>query len=255
MRDVREAVRCLFLHPNTPVFISRQLIQFLVTSNPTPAYVSRVQAVFVNNGSGVRGDLGAVVQAILLDPEARDPRWSMGDADFGKLKEPVIRAMHLARVGGMARRPDAVWWNWGDFFEAMKQEVMYSPSVFNFYRPDYRAPGLLSAKNLSGPVFQITDSSTSISVPNLYWEFIHNGLTPSNDVTYPLDFAAEQSMAGNPAALVDRLNLLFCAGRMSAGSRAVILSAVEEIPATDPRSRVHLAVYLCLTAPEGAVQR
>ncbi|MDB6072284.1 MAG: hypothetical protein JWL81_3455 [Verrucomicrobiales bacterium] len=255
MRDVREAVRCLFLHPNTPVFISRQLIQFLVTSNPTPAYVSRVQAVFVNNGSGVRGDLGAVVKAILLDPEARDPRWSMGDPDFGKLKEPLIRSLHLARVGGMGRRPGAVWWNWGDFFEAMKQEVMYSPSVFNFYRPDYRAPGLLSEKNLSGPVFQITDSSTSISVPNLYWEFIHNGLTPSHDVTYPLDFAAEQSMAGNPAALVDRLNLLFCAGRMSAGSRAVILSAVEEIPATDPRSRVHLAVYLCLTAPEGAVQR
>lgn len=255
MLDIREAVRCLFRHPNTPVFISRQLIQFLVTSNPSPAYVARVQAVFVNNGNGVRGDLGAVVQAILLDPEARDPRWSMGDADFGKLKEPVIRAMHLARVGGMARRPDAVWWNWGDFFETMKQEVMYSPSVFNFYRPDYRAPGLLSAKNLSGPVFQITDSSTAISVPNLYWEFIHNGLTPSYDVTYPLDFSAEQSMAGNPEALVDRLNLLFCAGRMSAASRAVILAAVEEIPAADRRSRVHLAVYLCLTAPEGAVQR
>jgi uncharacterized protein (DUF1800 family) len=255
VQDVRDAVKSLFDHPNTPVFVSRQLIQFLVSSNPGPAYVQRIQGVFVNNGSGVRGDLAAVVKAILLDPEARDPRWSMGDSAFGKLREPVIRTMHLARVGGLARVDSPVWWNWGEFYDAMKQEPLYSPSVFNFYRPDYRAPGLLSQLNLSGPVFQITDSYSAISVPNRMWDFVQQGISSSNGIRYPLDFAAEQSLAATPDLLLDRLNLLFCTGRLSAATRAIIIDAVDDLPATDARSRVHLAIYLCLTVPEGAVQR
>ena len=255
LQDVRDAVKGLFHHPNTPIFMSRQLIQFLVTSNPSPGYVSRIQSVFVNNGSGVRGDLAAVVRALLLDPEARDPRWSLGDAAFGKLREPVIRTMHLARIGGLASVPAPVWWNWGEFYDAMKQEPLYSPSVFNFYRPDYRAPGLLSQLNLSGPVFQITDSYSAISVPNQLWDFLQRGIGSSNGIAYPFDFAAEQALAATPERLLDRLNLLLCAGRLSAASRAIILDAVDEIPAADARSRTHLAIYLCLTAPEGAVQR
>lgn len=255
MQDVRDAVKCLFQHSNTPVFISRQLIQFLVTSNPSPAYVSRIQGVFVNNGSGVRGDLAAVIRAILLDPEARDPRWSIADPDFGKLREPVIRTMHLARLGGLARLQAPVWWNWGDFYDAMKQEVLLSPSVFNFYRPDYQAPGLLSQRNLTGPVFQITDSYSAISVPNKLWEFLHQGMSPSYGTTYSLDFPEELPLAATPERLVDRMNLLLCAGRLSAVSRAVILNAVNDMPAAQTRARVHLAVYLCLTAPEGAIQR
>lgn len=255
LQDVRDAVKSLFDHPNTPVFISRQLIQFLVTSNPSPACVQRIQAVFADNGSGVRGDLGAVVKAILLDQEARDPRWSLGNVAFGKLREPVIRTMHLARVGGLARLQAPVWWNWGEFYDAMKQEPLYSPSVFNFYRPDYRAPGLLTQLGLSGPVFQITDSYSAISVPNTLWDFIQGGMRSSNGIRYPLDFAAEVALAGNPELLLDRLNLLFCAGRLSAATRAIIIDAVDDLPATDARSRVHLAVYLCLTVPEGAIQR
>ncbi len=255
LQDVRDAIQCLFQHPNTPVFVSRQLIQFLVTSNPSPAYVQRVQTVFTNNGHGVRGDMAAIIRAILMDPEARDPRWSLADPDFGKLREPVIRTMHLARAGGLARLPAPVWWNWGDFFDAMKQEVLFSPSVFNFYRPDYKAPGLLSQKNLNGPVFQITDSYSAISLPNKLWDFIHSGMSPNYPRTYPLDFPEEITLAGHPTQLLDRLNLVLCAGRLSATTRATILSAIEELPATEARARVHLAVYLCLTAPEGAIQR
>lgn len=254
-QDIRDALKSLLDHPNTPVFVSRQLIQFLVTSNPSPAYVQRVQSVFVNNGSGVRGDLGAVVRAILMDEEARDPRWSQAAPAHGKLREPVLRIMHLVRAGGLARVQDAVWWNWGEFPESTRQEPLYSPSVFNFYRPDYRAPGLLTQQGLDGPVFQITDSYSAISLPNLIWQIMQTGLRSSNGITYPLDFADETALASSPELLVDRVNLLFCAGRMTAATHAVILDAVDDIPATQARSRAHLAVYLAVCSPDGAVQR
>src|SRR5262249_14707700 len=145
-------------------------IQFLVTDNPSPAYVQRVSAAFGDNGSGVRGDMGAVVKAILLDEEAREARYAANRTDYGRLKEPVVRTMAMARAFGMREVPNLVWWDWGDFYEAARQAPTYSPSVFNFYRPDYRAPGLLTQNNLAGPVFQITDSYSAIAFPNKMWE-------------------------------------------------------------------------------------
>ncbi len=254
VRDVRDAVRHLFEHPNTAVFVGRQLIQFLVTDNPSPAFVQRIASTFADNGNGVRGDLAAVMQAILLDEEARDPRFSEAAAQ-GRLKEPVIRTMALARAFGMKEVPDLLWWDWGDFFNASRQEPTYSPSVFNFYRPDYRAPGLLTQRNLAGPVFQITDSFSSISFPNRLWQIMGEGFAQWRTYSFPLDLSHEKQLAGTPERLVDHLNLLFCAGKMRPSTRTLILNAINQIPADQTASRAQVAAYLCLVCPEGAVMK
>lgn len=254
LRDVRDAVRHLFIQPNTAVFVSRQLIQFLVTDNPSPAYVQRISAIFTDNGNGVRGDLKAVVKGILLDDEARDPRFT-DRPTVGRLKEPVIRAMALARAFGLKDVPDLLWWDWGDFFNASRQEPTYSPSVFNFYRPDYRAPGLLTQNHLAGPVFQITDSYSSISFPNRLWQLVGEGFSLWETYRFPLDLSRERELATTPERLVDHLNLLFCAGKMKPTTRDLILQAIEDIPAEQSGARAQVAVYLVLVCPEGAVMK
>lgn len=254
MRDVADALRHLFAHPNGGPFIGRQLIQFLVTDNPSPAYIQRIATVYADNGSGVRGDLGAVVRAILLDEEARDPR-PAGAPSFGRLREPVIRAMALGRAFGMKNTPNLLWWDWGDFFATARQAPMNSPSVFNFYRPDYRAPGLLTQNNLAGPVFQITDSYSAISFPNQLWSLIERGFSLYDIYRFPLDLSSATALAGTPELLADHLNVLFCSGQMSAASRAILLNAINQIPATEAEARARVAVYLATVAPEGAVQK
>ncbi len=254
LRDVRDAIHHLFEHPNTPVFVGRQLIQFLVTDNPSPAYVRRVGAVFANNSSGVRGDLAAVVRAILLDEEARAPV-GVQASSFGRLKEPVIRAMAMARVFGMKEVPDLLWWDWGDFMNESRQAPTNSPSVFNFYRPEYRAPGLPTQNNLATPVFQITDSYSSISFPNRLWLMLEQGFNLWDTYRFPMDLARESALAAQPGRLMDHFNLLFCAGQMKASTRALILNAINQIPADQPVARARVAAYLALTCPEGAVMR
>ena len=254
-RDVDDALDYLFNHPNVGPFIGKQLIQFLVTSNPSPAYVARVAAVFSNNGSGKRGDLGAVVRAILLDVEARDVRWSHGSASFGRLKDPVQRAMSLARAGRLGRYPAVSWWDYGDFYESALQSPGYSPSVFNFYRPDYRSPGLLTENQLAAPAFQITNSYTSISFVNRLWQNTVSGLRLYDNYAFLPDYRDLLEVAGNSPLLVDRANLLFCGGMMSAATRSTILNTLSQISAADPLQRVQLTVFLASACPEGAVQR
>ena len=253
-RDVRDAVRGLFEHSNTAPFVCRQLIQFLVTDNPAPAYVARVAAVFVNNGSGVRGDLTAVVRAILLDQEARGAVPAAG-GHFGRLKEPVIRTMAMARAFGLTAQPDLLWWDWGDFLSAAKQEPTNSPSVFNFYRPDYRAPGLLTQSALAGPVFQITDSYSAIAFPNEIWSLIESGFSQWQSYSFPLNLSHETALAATPEKLVDHLNTLICAGGMKLGTRNLILAGLQQIPVDQAETRARLAVYLTLTCPEGAIMK
>lgn len=253
MQDIRDAVDSLFRHPNTPPFVCRQLIQFLVTDNPSPAYIRRVQDVFVNDGSGQRGNLGAVIKAILLDPEARLHPTS---DSFGKVREPVIRTMHMGRLFKLAEaHPDFVWWNWTDtYYGSSKQEPMNSPSVFNFYTPVYQAPGEIRNGGLVSPGFQIVDTFSSISFPNLMWEYLHRGFRSSYEWWYPLDYSATLPLAENPAALVDHVDLLVCAGTMTARTRSILLDAVSD-PALAPKERVALAVWTAMTCPEGTVQR
>ncbi|MBL9146821.1 MAG: DUF1800 family protein [Verrucomicrobiaceae bacterium] len=255
MKDIQDAIRHLFEHPNTGVFIGKQLIQFLVTDNPSPAYIQRVASVFDNNGSGVRGDLAAVVKAILLDVEARNPATPMHDASYGRLKEPVIRAMSLGRAFGLRNAPNLLWWNWSSFYEASRQEPGYSPSVFNFYRPDYKAPGLLTSNQKNGPVFQITDSFSSIAFPNKLWELVKEGFWQWHEYQFPLDLSREVVLATTPEKLVDHLNLLCCAGQMSASSRTLMVNAINTVPVTDLEARARVGLYLAIVCPEGAVMK
>src|SRR5262245_57875179 len=247
IHDIDDGLRNLFDHPNTPPFLARQLIQFLVTSNPSSNYVARAAAKFINNGAGKRGDLGAVVKAILLDSEARDARWFAGAPEFGRLKEPVHRAMAIARLGRLNQYANLLWWTWGEFNSAAFQEPGYSPSVFNFFRPGYQPPGLLTQHGLVGPAFQITDSYSSISFPNKLWEFTEQGLFEWGAYNFPPDYADLFPVADDGGALADQVNLLFCGGSMSAATRANLVNALQTIPTYDRLIRVKLAVYVAAT--------
>jgi uncharacterized protein (DUF1800 family) len=255
VRDVDDAIRSLVEHPNTGPFIGQQLIQFLVTSNPSSNYVARVSAVFADDGTGRRGNLGAVVKAILLDREARQPDGFLGQPQFGRLKEPVQRAMAIHRAGHLERHTNLVWWTWGEFDDKAFQEPTYAPTVFNFFRPTYQPPGPLTDHNLVGPAFQILDSYSSISLANLLWDLSEDGISRYTDYKFPPDYTELERLASNAGALVDEVNLLFCGGGMSASTRDAILGAVNQLSAQDATMRVRLAVYLAATCPEGAVQR
>lgn len=255
MRDLDDALRNLFEHPNTGPFVGKQLIQFLVTSNPSSNYVARIAAKFANDGSGKRGNLAAVIRAILLDEEARNAQWFLGAPEFGRLKEPVHRAMAIARAGNIGRYTNLLWWTWGDFNAAAFQEPTYSPSVFNFFRPGYQPPGLLTQLGLVGPAFQITDSYSSISFPNKLWEMTEDGLAYYGAYSFPPDYADLLPVSGDAGLLVDQVNLLFCGGSMSATTRDNLVNAVNQVASYDRQLRIRLAVYLAATCPEGAVQR
>ncbi|MBL9113692.1 MAG: DUF1800 family protein [Verrucomicrobiaceae bacterium] len=255
MQDIRDAIRHLFSHANTGPFVCKQLIQFLVTDNPSPSFVQRVASVFADNGSGKRGDLAAVIKTILLDNDARSPAASRQDASFGRLKEPVIRTMAMARAFGMEEVPRLLWWSWGDFYESARQEPSFSPSVFNFYRPEYKAPGLLTANQKNSPVFQITDSFSSIAFPNKLWEMLNVGFYQWGQYQFPLKLQREIHLASSPEQLVDHMNLIFCAGQMKQSSRTTILNAIQSLPSAQPEARARVAAYLTLICPEGAIMK
>jgi uncharacterized protein (DUF1800 family) len=272
--DLSIAMDTLFQHPNVGPFIGRQLIQRLVTSNPSPAYVSRVAQTFNNNGSGVRGDMLAVVRAVLLDPEAR------GDASsnrFGKLREPVLRLTAYLRAFGAAS--DSGRWlieTTDDPGTQLGQSPMRSPSVFNFYRPGYVPPGSeLGALGLAAPEMQITHESSVAGYVNFMRGVVQNGVgrrgvnynAPRNDVQ--VNWANELALFDKPAELVQRMDDLLLGGRMSSALEADIVQAVESInvPAlradgsnqsqvdTAKRNRVQAAAFLTLASPEFIVQK
>ena len=251
MLDVKEAVAALVRHPNTAPFISKLLIQFLVTANPSPSYVNRVASKFIDNGSGVRGDLSTVVKAILLDPEAR---LIPSSVTAGKVREPVIRTMHLARVLNLAEtHPKFVWWNEPqDYFSSSYQEPTNAPSVFNFYTPLYQAPGAIRNRSLVSPGFQIVNSFSAISFPNLLWRYIDEGMI-STKQRYSFDYSHLLVLAENPSALVDWLNLYVCAGGMTPRSRSLMISSLNNTSLT-PDERVALALWVAVCSPESATQ-
>lgn len=261
--DLKVALDTLFNHPNVGPFIGRQLIQRLVTSNPSPAYVSRVAAVFNDNGKGVRGDMSAVVRAILLDPEARDDAIAQ-DPDFGKVREPIIRLANWARAFDATSESGQWLIPSTSSNTSLGQAPLMSPSVFNFYRPGYSPPGTrAAAKGLVAPEFQIVDEVTVAGYLNTMLNAIAYGIGRSHDVTS--DYAAEMAVARDPEALVDRIDLLLLSGRMSSGLRSRLVEAVAGIrvptngreTTTDNalRNRAIVAVYLTMASPEYLVQR
>jgi uncharacterized protein (DUF1800 family) len=252
---LRIALDTLAAHPNVGPFIGRQLIQRLVTSNPSPAYVARVAAVFANDGQGRRGNLGAVVRAILLDPEAREP----ADAHAGKLREPVLRVAHWARAFGATSVTGE--WRLAWELQDLSQRPQHALSVFNDFRPGYAPPtGEMRAAGLQGPEFQIANESTVAAWVNRAealtgWGIGWTGSTA--DVTAP--YTAEAAMVKtSPEGFVDHLNTLLFAGRMTPALRHHLLDAmygVSPSSATRDRDRARVAVFLALASPEYLVQR
>ena len=255
-QDITDALTHLFNHDNTAPFICRQLIQFLVTANPSPAYVARVADVFDDDGSGERGNLGAVVKAILMDDEARRPIEHLSAKQFGGLREPLIRATHLSRVQRMDRYSNLVWWWWTEDVNSIEnmglQAPMRSPTVFNYYRPDYRFKGALSEQGYHAPRFQITTSYTAISFANYLWKQTNNGWGISGtNLDFDPDYSDFTALASDPTALVDRAVLLFCAGQVGSTSREIMVNAVAGLSGNT--DRIKLAIYLAMMAPEGAI--
>ena len=261
-RDLDDALDNIFNHPNVGPFISRQLIQRLVTSNPSPAYVQRIAQVFANDGSGRRGNLGAVIRALLLDPEARG---SAPDASIaGKLKEPLLRVTQLWRAYG--GRSQSGRYNVQSPADIAGQGPLQAPSVFNFFSPAYAPPGEIADRGLVAPEMQIATEYLSTLVTN--YLFVQTYCYTSAPVTgcptirpavrpdlVFIDISAEAALAGDPAALVDRIGGKLLGGNLSATLQAQARAAAQRAPADMAGLRVAEALFLIASSPEYAVQR
>ena len=271
--DLDAALDNLANHPNVGPFFARHMIQRLVTSNPSPAYVGRVAAVFADNGRGRRGDLAAVVRAVLLDPEARNPVVA-ARPDYGKLREPLLRYTALWRAFGaqgvgVANSAGAVngIFRFYSSDTLLAQAPLSAPSVFNFYRPNYRKPGEIRDRGLFSPEFQIVNDNTAIGMANRLHGALFNSdreaavnrMLASPVTTLgrlPLDFRAEKALATRPADLVNRLDLLMMSGSMPAEMRRILVDAVGRMPVSDGgRQRVEDAVFLVASSAQYSVQR
>ncbi|MEO5714697.1 MAG: DUF1800 family protein [Luteolibacter sp.] len=270
MADVDAVMDNLFNHPNVGPFIGRQLIQRLVTSNPSPAYIARVTAAF---DATPRGDLGRTVKAILMDAEARDPA-KMADPTFGKLREPFLKAVNVARAFN-ASAPSG-WYYLDAFSLDHVEEPFKAPSVFNFYLPSHSPPGLLAQAGLVAPEFQIINASSGVTAPNYFWNAITGGLHRwGANATKNVKLNLDQEMLMNvpaaavndpspslaaldPDALIRRLDLVLTGGTLTPGSFQIIREALNRIgPGSGwewPENRLKLAIYLIVSSPEFAVQ-
>lgn len=256
-----QALDNIFNHPNVGPFISKTLIQHLVTSDPTPAYVGRVAAVFNNNGQGVRGDLKAVVRAILLDPEARGEIKT--DPFYGKLREPeqlvtnFLRAFNVRSADGLSTS-DGFLTGRGEF-TGMAQIPFLSPTVFNYYPPDYTVPGT----TMLGPEFAIQTTGTSIQRANFMNRFVFTapaiaGATTDSPNGTAVDFSDLQALSASDSTgnlLLDELNRRMLHSTMSSSMRSSILPVVTGVSAADTLGRVRQAVYLIATSSQYQVQR
>lgn len=272
--DVNAAIDNLFNHPNVGPFIGKLLIQRMTTSNPSAAYISRVAGKFNNDGTGVRGNLQAVVRQILMDPEARDAA-KLADPTWGKLREPFLKAVNFARAFN-ASTPSG-WYYLDAFTLDHVQEPMKSPSVFNFYLPTYAPPGAISAAGLVAPEFQIINASSGVKAPNYYWNAIEGGLHRwgVGRADYNTTLNTDQEMLMNipasglgdpdpdvqpldPDPLLRRLDLVLTGGTLRPQSFQIIREAMNRLgPGIYdwPNRRLRLAIYLIVTSPEFAVLR
>jgi uncharacterized protein (DUF1800 family) len=252
MKDVEDAIDNLFEHPNVGPFFARRMIQRLVTSNPSPAYVQRVSALFADNGAGVRGDMKAVIRGVLLDEEARN--WpDTSDIHDGMLRESFLRRVHLARA--FNARNLASSFPISDFgaSNSFGQRPLSSPSVFNFFLPDHQPSGDIADADLFAPEFQIISAVTAITSANSLRSQIFGVMNgdpdPAQEVV--LDLSTEIALASNAQALLDRLDLLLMYGNMSTQMRQIMVAALQQIP--DAEERALTAIHLITISPEYCV--
>lgn len=265
--DIQDALDNLFNHPNVGPFIGRQLIQRLVTSNPSPQYINRVAAAFNNNGQGVRGDMKAVIRAILLDPEARDCAL-VEDPYRGMLREPITRWTHLCRAFNSFSLKGVFRNHADNFYQNTFQRPLGSPSVFNFFQPDYTPIGPIESAGLVAPEFQITNSVTIVGYANRLHEWvmkennvmeyrdIFNGEW-NNDKFVNLNLTDELALdqPGDVDELLERLNLILFHGQMTWTTRDRIREALLQVPQSNWDVRVRLAIFLSMTSPDYLILR
>jgi len=274
--ELNAALDNIFRHPNVGPFVARHLIQRLVTSNPTPAYVQRVASVFDNNGQGVRGDLRAVVRALLLDEEARNGH-TLAPTTFGKLREPITKLVRLWRVAPGVSVNGRVF-RYTHPRDEYGQLPLSSPSVFNFFKPNFAQPGEIRDAGLVSPEFQIHTDTQLVTAPNalgfrifLFYVGSRYSLAWENGAPVPeealFDYSALKALASSPAALVDRLDLLMLSGQMSSAMRTTLITRLNSAPPDQipgqpsgappdiPLFRVQQALYLISTSPEYSIQR
>jgi len=253
--DLEQALDVVFRHPNTGPFVCRFLIQRLVTSNPSPAYVYRCGQAFANNGFGIRGDLQAVLRTILLDYEARSPV-SAARPDEGHLREPAVRLVGLLRA--VDAKPRNGRWRFFAQLDrqgtSLGQTPLRSPTVFNFFEPGYALPGEISQAGLVAPEFQITTETTTVGAANLNLLVLSRS-GPNGQFQLNLK-PFQPPQAPNDEALLDRVDLLFFAGSMSDSTRGILRAALAD--PDFPRlgdQRVTTLLWLASLAPESVVQK
>ena len=263
--DLKLALDTLFNHPNAAPFFARQLIQRLVSSNPSPAYVGRVAAAFANNGSGVRGDMQAIIRAVLLDPEALA---SAGTSlRTGKLREPILRLANWIRAFD-AKAPNGRYriYYLDDPLTGLGQGPLNPASVFNFFRPSYMPPNsALSSAGLVAPELQITSEPSVTGYLNYMQDVLDRGVGEAREIKP--DNTRELVLAADTGALLDRIDLLLMHGSMPARLRGQITTAVNGIAipaatasnaaqvATAKANRVKLAIFLTMASPAYLVQK
>lgn len=284
--DLERLVDNVFYHPNIGPFIARQMIQRLVTSNPTPGYVARVAAKFNDNGAGVRGDMGAVVRAIYLDTEARDFATAM-QPWFGKLREPLVKFIQLHRAFGARETVEGYYDIWDTSGpDSLGQGALRPPSVFNFYSPTFgpsgplsyptirpiegTAMGTLADDAMVGPEFEITSTSSIAGFGDFFNWAVYNGFRRTfsgNGLTRDLRWATDYSrylggatpLADNPQALVDELDLLLTAGNLKPAFRANLAAMVAGITRTDlaqqRNERLQAVLWQIANSADYAIQR
>jgi len=259
--DLSAALDALAAHPNVGPFIGRQLIQRLVTSNPSPDYVARVAAVFADNGAGERGDLGAVVRAILLDPEARGGHHRRPET-FGKVREPLLRLTALWRAFEATWQSDVLFPDDRDIHLTHAQSPLASPSVFNFFSPRHSPAGALAAAGLVAPEMQVISANFAIHLANdvdgrVFYGHAGGEMEELDPGWRALHFERWRTLVATQGvgALVARLDALLLGGGMSPALRSLVAARVAAIPAADTLARVQNAVYLITTSPEYATQR
>ncbi|HPF72874.1 MAG: DUF1800 family protein [Rhodanobacteraceae bacterium] len=275
-QELDAALDNIFNHPNVGPFIGHLLIQRLVTSNPSPAYVQRVAAAFNDNGSGVRGDMQAVVRAILLDEDARTGQ-DTAPTTFGKLREPFTKLVRVWRVAP-AHSVNGRVFRWSHPSDEYGQLPLSSPSVFNFFKPDFAQPGEIRNSGRVSPEFQIATDTQLVSAPNeLGWRIFyfyvgsHYSVVWENNAPVPeealMDYTALKTLAADPAALVDHLNLTMMSGQMSDYMRDLLITRLQGTPPDNlpgqpggapmdiPLFRVQQALYLIVNSPEFNVQK
>jgi len=258
--SLNTAIDNLFNHPNTGPFVCTQLIHQLVTSNPSQPYVGRCAAAFANNGSGVRGDMKAVITAILLDPEARGDVKT--DPNYGHLREPVLLMNHLLRAFNAVTDGVLVANSPNSYSAPLGQSVFNPPTVFSYFPADYGLPGT----SLVGPEFGILDTSTTYQRTNfMNTLFLANsGLgIPVNGANRPsgtqINYSSYQALATNPQQLVDALNARLMHGTISQSMNANIVATVSAITnanaTTQAQQRTQTAIYLVATSAQYQVER